>query len=259
MSLVKVELTDGIGTITLNNSKRHNALNAELVKDTIKGMKKVNKPDTRVIVLRAPKGAKVWSAGHDVNELPTDAQDPLTYDDPLRRIIRYIQKCPRPVIAMIEGSVWGGACELVMSCDILIASEHSTFAITPAKLGVAYNLSGVLNFMKNISLPVMKELLFTAKPITAQRAREIGLINHAVPAEELETFTADMVNVIKHNAPLAISVIKEEMRVLSEASPLNPEAFEKIQSGRRTVYSSKDYAEGIKSFFEKRKPVFTGE
>jgi methylmalonyl-CoA decarboxylase len=259
MSLVTAELIDGVGTIILNDLKHLNALSARLVEDIINGIREVDKPGTRVVVIRAPKGVKVWSAGHDVKELPTNAKDPLTYNDPLRRIVRHIQEFPHPVIAMIEGSVWGGACELIMSCDILIASEHSTFAITPAKLGVPYNLSGVLNFMKNTSLPVMKEILFTAKPIIAQRAMAIGMINHAVPDDELEEFTAFMVNAIKQNAPLAISVIKEEMHVLSEASPLNPSAFEKIQAGRRIVYNSKDYAEGIKSFFEKRKPVFTGE
>ena len=87
----------------------------------------------------------------------------------------------------------------------------------------------------------------------------IGLINHAVPTEEPGKFYNGNGKYNKHNAPLAISVIKEEMRVLSEASPLNPEAFEKIQAGRRTVYNSKDYAEAIKCFFEKRKPVFVGE
>ena len=259
MSLVNVEIVDGVGTITLNDLKHLNALSAHLVDDIINGIKEADQPETRVVIIRAPKGVKVWSAGHDVKELPVNAKDPLTYNDPLRRIVRYIHEFPHPVIAMIEGSVWGGACELVMSCDILIASEESTFAITPAKLGVAYNLSGVLNFMKNTSLPVMKEILFTAQPISAKRAMTIGMINHAVPTEELEKFTLNMVNIIKQNAPLAISVIKEEMRVLSEASPLNPEAFERIQSGRRTVYNSKDYAEGIRSFFEKRKPVFTGE
>jgi methylmalonyl-CoA decarboxylase len=259
MSLITVKLIDGVGTITLNDLKHLNALSSQFVEDIIKGIKEIDKPETRVVIIRAPKSVKVWSAGFDVKELPTSAKDPKTYNDPLSRIVRYIQTFPRPVIAMIEGSVWGGACELVMSCDILIASENSTFAITPAKLGVAYNVAGVLNFMKNTSLPVMREILFTAKPITAQRAREIGLINHTVPAEELENFTAELVNTIKNNAPLVISVMKEEMHVLSDAYPMNPEAFEKIQSGRRAVYNSKDYVEGIRSFFEKRKPVFIGE
>ena len=259
MSLVKTEYNDGIGTITLNDSKHLNALSASLVGGIINALNDMKKAETRAVIIRAPKGVKVWSAGHDVKELPTHAIDPLTYNNPLRRVVRKIQEFPHPVIAMIEGSVWGGACELVMGCDLLIASENSTFAITPAKLGVAYNLVGILNFMRNVSLPVMKEILFTAKPITAKRAMQVGIINHAVPTRKLEDFTMDIINTIKQNAPLAISVIKEEMRVLSEASPINPCTFEKIQAGRRIVYNSDDYAEGIKSFFEKRKPVFKGK
>lgn len=65
---------------------------------------------------------------------PTNSRDPLTYDDGLRRVVRVIKESPTPIIAMVEGGVWGGACEVVMSCDIVIAAEGITFAITPAKL-----------------------------------------------------------------------------------------------------------------------------
>ena len=82
-----------------------------------------------------------------MRELPTNGRDPLTYDDPVRRVIRMIELFPAPVIAMVEGSVWGGACELVMSCDMIVASDDSTFAVTPAKLGMPYNISGVQNFL----------------------------------------------------------------------------------------------------------------
>ena len=119
----------------------------------------------RVVVLRAAAGAKVFSAGHDVRELPTNGRDPLTYDDPVRRVIRMIELFPAPVIAMVEGSVWGGACELVMSCDMIVASEDSTFAVTPAKLGMPYNISGVQNFLNTGGMPLCKEMLFTAQPM----------------------------------------------------------------------------------------------
>ncbi|WP_201276236.1 enoyl-CoA hydratase-related protein [Methylotetracoccus oryzae] len=80
-------------------------------------------------------GTTAWAAGHDVEELPLSNRDPLGWDDPLRRLVRAIEETPMPVIAMIEGSVWGGACEVAMACDIVVACEASTFAITPAKPG----------------------------------------------------------------------------------------------------------------------------
>ncbi|HBM15929.1 MAG TPA: methylmalonyl-CoA decarboxylase [Lentisphaeria bacterium] len=259
MSLIIKEVHNNVGFITLNDPKRLNSLSAEIIEEIITAFNEFKIQKLRSVVLKAAKGVKVFSAGHNVRELPMGGVDPLTYGDPLRTVIRTIQKHHCPVIAMIEGSVWGGACEMVMACDILIASENSTFAITPAKLGVPYDIVGVLNFMKSVNLPLIKEILFTAQPISAQRAVQIGMINHAIPDHELEKFTYDMLDIIVKNAPLAISVIKEELRVLSNAIQLNPNAFEKIQCGRRQVYNSSDYKEGLTAFFEKRKPVFKGE
>lgn len=258
MDLVLESVADAIGTITLNNPRAHNALSATLLDGLIAALEHMKREQVRAIILRAPAGAKVFSAGHDIKELPATGRDPLTFADPLRRAIRAIEEHPVPVLAMIEGSVWGGACELVMSCDLLIAAETSTFAITPAKLGVPYNLSGVLNLSKSVSMPLIKEMLFTAQPFSATWARDVGIVNRVVPVEQLEAVTLEMCGRIRQNSPTVIAILKEELRVLSEAHPLNPEAFERIQSLRRTIYDSADYQEGIRAFFEKRTPVFTG-
>lgn len=258
MDLVLEQTADAVGTITLNNPRMHNALSAALLDGLIAALARMQTAQVRVVVLRAPPGARVFSAGHDVKELPLSGTDPLTFVDPLRRAVRAIEEHPAPVIAMIEGSVWGGACELVMSCDLLVAAEEATFAITPAKLGVPYNLSGVLNLSKSASMARIKEMLFTAQPFPAAWVRDAGLVNHVVPKDRLETVTRELCARILQNSPTVIAILKEELRVLSEAHPLNPEAFERIQSLRRAIYNSADYQEGIRAFFEKRPPVFTG-
>ena len=257
-TLVKKSLEGSIGTITLDNPAKHNALSAPLIGDLLTALSDLTSSGARVIVLRVPKGAKVWSAGHDVRELPTNGRDPLTYDDPLRRVVRAIKESPAPIIAMVEGGVWGGACELVMSCDFVVAAEGATFAITPAKLGVPYDIEGTLSFMRSVSLPVIKEMLFTAQPMPADRALRVGIINQVVPADRLEAATAELTGYIIRNSPLVISLLKEELHVLAEAHALNPEGFERIQAIRRRIYDSADYQEGIRSFFERRAPQFQG-
>lgn len=258
MSFVKLASQGSIGIITLDHPRKHNALSGELVNGLVEGLRQFTADGMRVVILRAAPGARVWSAGHDIDELPEGRRDPLGWGDPLRELVRTIETSPAPVIAMVEGGVWGGAVETVLACDILIAAPTATFAITPAKLGVPYNMSGMMTFMSAATVRIVKELVFTARPISAERAERIGMVNHVVATDELETFTFDMASTIAANAPLSIMSMKEELRVLAGAKPVSPRGFEKIQGMRRVVYDSHDYAEGLRSFKEKRKPVFTG-
>jgi methylmalonyl-CoA decarboxylase len=233
-------VNDGIGVITLKHGEV-NPLSKQLIEDICSCLEHMKSLAVRVVILRAQKGVKVFCAGHDVKELPTNGRDPLTYSDPLRHLVRVIE------------------CEMVMSCDLIIATTESTFAFTPAKLGVPYNLSGMLNLMKVADIHFIKEMLFTAQPVGAERLAACGVINHVVPREQLESFTMELARQITETSPLVHRILKEELRVLAGAHPLNPEAYERIQSLRREVYDSSDYQEGIKAFLEKRKPVFQGK
>jgi methylmalonyl-CoA decarboxylase len=258
MALVEISRSGAVCTLTLNDPAKRNALSSHLIDELVAALDSLRENDARVAILRAAPGSKTWSAGHDVHELPTNGRDPLTYNDPLRQAIRVIQRFPAPVIAQVEGGVWGGACEVVMSCDIVVAAESATFALTPAKLGVPYNIGGTLNLMQSVSLTVIKELLFRAQPIPAARACEIGVVNHVVPASELDAKVAAIAEDVQRNSPLVIALLKEQLQVLAAASPLSPGTFERIQGMRREIYDSEDYQEGIRAFFEKRRPVFTG-
>jgi methylmalonyl-CoA decarboxylase len=248
-----------IGMITMNDQKRRNALSGELIESIVTAIGELEQQRVRVIILRAAAGVRTWSAGHDVRELPTTGRDPLAYNDPLRQLVRRIQFCPLPVIAMVEGGVWGGACEVVVTSDFAVAAENSTFAITPAKMGVPYNVAGVLNLMRSANVALVKEMIFCARPVDAQRAQAVGLVNHVVPLDQLEAKTFELAREISANSPMVIALLKEELRVLSAAQPLVPETFERIQGMRRAIYDSQDYQEGIRAFFEKRPPVFRGE
>ena len=259
MSMIQTRLDGFIGTVTMNHPEHRNALSGALISEMFTAFEEMREAQARVIILRAFEGAKVWSAGHDVRELPLPGRDPLGYDDPLVRILREIQGLPMPVIAMIDGSVWGGACDVALTCDILIGSPKAQFTMTPARIGVPYNPSGLLRFMNILGVNTAKEMFFCAQSITPERALEVGILNHLVPSEEIEAFTLELAEQITRNSPLSIASMKECFRLLGNASPLPPNMFERIQGLRRKVYDSQDYREGIQSFLEKRPPVFKGE
>ncbi len=258
-SFVDTKITDKVGIITLNHPAKRNALSEGVLNGITEALRNFAAEGARVVIIRAGSDCRVWSAGHDISELPRGGVDPLRYADPLERTLREIRSFPTPVIAMVHGSVWGGAFDLVLSCDMIVADATATFAITPVNLGLPYNTTGLLHFIGRLPLNLIKEMFFTASPIKADVAMQWGVVNHLVAEEELESFTLDLASHMATKAPLAVAVIKEQLRVLTDFQPIAAQVFERIQDMRRTVYESADYKEGITAFEQKRKPVFTGQ
>ena len=256
MSLIQTRDSENVATIAFDNYAKRNALSAVLIAETMAALDQFHAKGIRAVVLRSASNEKVWSAGHDVDELPKADIDPLPYSDPLQQLLRAVKAFPAPVIGMVHGSVWGGACDLIMSCDLVYGDETCTFAITPAILGLPYNAAGLLNFLNRVPMAIAKEMFFSAEPISAQRAEQVNIINQLVPQADLEEHVYRLARTIASRSPQAITAAKEAMHVLSEAIAINPSTYERLHGLRRDVYFGPDYREGIQAFMEKRPAKF---
>jgi methylmalonyl-CoA decarboxylase len=257
-AVVQTAVKGQVGIITLDDRHKRNAISARMANGIIAALGSLQAQNMRTIVIRAAAEMSVWSSGHDVGELPQGRRDPLGYDDPLEGLLRAIRTFPAPVVAMVHGTVWGGALDLVLSCDLVTADETASFAITPANLGLPYNTTGLLHFVGRLPLNLIKEMFFTAAPLDAQKAKEWMVVNHLVASAELEAATMELAATMATKSPMAMAVIKEQLRVLTDYQPIAAQVYERLQGLRRQAYDSSDYLEGLRAFAEKRQPVFRG-
>lgn len=256
MALVQVAVADKIGTIALDNYPKRNSLSQDLVGEVLAAMQTFADDGVRVVVIRAAGATPVWSAGHDIDELPVANEDPLPYSDSLEQLLRTLRRYPGAVIAMVHGSVWGGACDVVLNCDLVIADESAEFAVTPAKLGLPYSETGIQYFVARLPINVVNELLMTAEPMAAERALNFGLINQLVASSELEACTYEVARTIRSRSADSIRVYKEQARIMVEAIALTAQQAQRVHQLRADVYTGPDYNEGIAAFLEKRAPDF---
>ncbi|KMY67205.1 methylmalonyl-CoA decarboxylase [Desulfocarbo indianensis] len=255
---VTVDMADKVGVIIMNGP-RLNCLSRALCQGVMQGLDTLRKREARVVVLRAQAGAKVWSAGHDIQELPLDGKDPLSWNVPFESLLRKVRDYRLPILGMIQGGVWGGACDLAALLDILAGADSASFAITPAKLGLPYNLGGLSHFLGVIPLHIIKEMLFTGQPLSARRAFDLGFLNRLVPEADLEKETMALAGEIAGLSPLAIRAVKAELAALTAAQAISPDRYEQLQGLRQEAFRSSDMREGITAFMEKRPPRFKGE
>jgi len=259
--LVNSVIKDRICYVEMQNADHFNCLSAEMCRELAEAVTDGYHQECVGIVIKAQCRKGVWSAGHDIRELPQNGEDPLAYDVPMERLLRSVQDVPIPVIACVSGSVWGGACDLCLSCDMIVSSDSATFAITPAKIGIPYNASGIIHFINQLGINKAREMFFLAQPITAQDALNVGLINRIASPEDLDAMLEEQfLAPLRRNSVMSISAIKRQFRALSKAANVMPsETFERINAYRTKVYQGTDYLEGIRSFLEKRDPQYEGK
>lgn len=179
-------------------------------------------------------------------------------DHPLGKALRAIESFPYPVIAMMNGHAFGAGLEVAATCDIRIAVDNCLFGMPPAKLGVVYSYSGLRKFLDLIGPGYTKELFLVGRPVSSERALEIGLVNFMVSREDIQEFAYEMANEIAENAPLSLRTLKESINALQKR-PISSEDEMTIRQMTLEVQNSQDYKEGQKAFAEKRKPEFKGE
>lgn len=245
--------------VTFANGSRRNALSHAMLVELTSVLDAAATDGCRALILRAEAGSRTWSAGHDIAELPTEGADAAQWENPLEAFLARVRQAPYPVIAAVEGGVWGGACDLVLTCDLVVATRTSTLAITPAKLGIPYSTAGVAHFVGTLPLNVAKEMFFTAEPITAEQAHAFGVVNRLVgDSAELEATAVALARRISELAPMSVSTVKAEMVALTDPRGLDAEHTAAIDELRRRAWLSDDYREGLEAFAQRRTPEFRG-
>ena len=174
------------------------------------------------------------------------------------QLLHKIRACAVPVIAAVEGGVWGGACDIVACCDLVVGTPTCSFAITPAKVGLPYHASGASHFLGILPLHIVKWMFFSSEPLSAECAARHGFINCCVPPEQLTEKAIEMASTIASRAPLVVQLLKKQLTTLSQSAALSPDLFEELHELRKGAWLSDDMQEGVSAFFEKRAPKFTG-
>ncbi len=259
---ISLDVADHVATITLNRPDVLNAFNDDVSREFIDALKQVARDDdVRVVVITG--SGRAFSSGQDLGDLkakyvpghvPAFGEDLKKRYDPWVTLIRTMEK---PVIAAVNGVAAGAGCSLALACDIRIASEHAKFIEVFVNVGLVPDSASTWTLPRLVGLGRAMELCMTGRPVKADEAFAIGMVNQVVPAGELESATAAVAERLASLPGKAISLTKRLLnesfeRTLSEQ--LEAEAYAQETAGHTT-----DHFEGVTAFLQKRTPNFTGQ
>lgn len=243
---------DGIAIITINRPEQRNCLSREVREGLRAAWERFERNDTLRVAILTGSGEKAFCAGGDLKEMverglkvPPREMFPLPYDN---------IELSKPTIAAVNGVAFAGGWMIAQACDLCVASTTATFAITEVKVGRGSPWAAPLIHM--IPQRIMMEIILTGKPITAQRAYEIGLVNRLAEPAALMATAIEFAREILDGAPLSVKAGRETVMLATEMG--RSAALQAARAAHEFTYNSDDAQEGPRAFTEKRKPEWKG-
>jgi enoyl-CoA hydratase/carnithine racemase len=239
--------------LRISNPTKRGALDHEIL-DTL--AETVKQLDARCLVITGDE--KMFSAGYDIGNL-----DEANFAERSERLVAHpfhdaleaLDAYHYPVVAALNGHAIGGGLELALTADVRIAARGIRMGMPPAKLGLIYSHTGLRKFIDVIGVAHTSELFYTGRNIDADRALEIGLVNHVVEPNELELAAGELAAEIAGNAPLSLKGNKRIIRALRDVPQKLPDDLEReLIELRESCFYTEDFREGVRAFGEKRAP-----
>lgn len=254
---ILTENTDGILTLTINRPAKLNALNQATLREIKEVIQSVYTDERVKGVIITGSGEKAFVAGADIAEFSgLDAESGRSLAQNGHDIFFAIERCPKPVIAAVNGFALGGGCELAMACHLRVASNNAKFGQPEVNLGLIPGYGGTQRLVQLIGKGRAMELLLTSDMINAEQAHTFGLVNHVTDAAGLLPKCKEILEKIFTKAPLAIGATITSVNALFEDGK-DGFAVEVTEFGK--LVETTDFVEGTTAFMEKRKANFTGK
>ncbi len=247
-----------IARIEINAPKRRNAM-ARAMWEAVPAICERIAADTeiRAVLLSAsPDAGGIFSAGADISEFDAvyaNMASTRAYNSCVRLAQQALRALPRPVIAVIGGACVGGGCGLALAADLRFVSNDARFAITPARLGIAYSPEDTAQLIEKVGSARAKDILFSGRMLTAEEALAFGMVNRVLDSAELEATAQAFAEDIAKLSPESIRTAKAIINRLSEP---DAETCRELYAMFEASFLSPDFAEGRKAFLEKRPPKF---
>lgn len=251
---------DGVATIEINRPDRMNSLGGSLKTDleTAFFRNARQDPEVRAVLLTAV-GDKAFCAGADIKERAKDTPDPHAYfisQKYTHDLFRAIETFERPVVCAINGVALGGGLELAMCADIRLAADHAKLGLTEVRLGALPAAGGTQRLTRLVGESVAKELVLTARMLTAAEAADLRLVSRVVPKADVRAEATQLAREIAARPPLATAYAKQVMNAGLQVGIDEALVYERFAAA--LVNNSEDRLEGFRAFVEKRSPVFRG-